>query len=144
MTANKAKKSGSAMTEIALVLPPLLLMIMGVADFARVFYAAIEVANAASAGALAGSYKVPNARNTTLISNAATNEAPDLSGVTVSSSRACNCANGTSVSCGGTCLTGNVQMYLTVTVSKTFNTLARYPKVPSQMVLSRTTKIRVQ
>jgi len=83
MTANKTRKSGSAMTEVALVLPPLLLLMMGVADFGRVFYASIEVANAANAGALAGSYKVPNASNTTLISNAAKNDAPDLSGVTV-------------------------------------------------------------
>src|SRR5213594_1427984 len=130
------------MVEMSLVLPLLLLILMGVADFGRVFYTAIEVTNAANAGALAGSRNVPSASKTDLMSQAAKNDASDLSGLTVTSQKYCKCSNGSSVACSGTCATGSVRMYVSVTAQKTFSTLATYPKVPSQTPISRTTVIR--
>src|SRR4026208_2487370 len=42
---------GSALVELAVALPLLLLLVVGVADYARVYYTGITVANAARIGA---------------------------------------------------------------------------------------------
>ena len=147
MTARGRKAHGSAMVELALVMPPLLLLVVGVADFGRAFYAAIEVQGAAEAGALAGSRSVPNASKTDMITAAAKNDAADLdrSTVSVSPTKYCQCSGSTTrVSCRATCASGNVRMYLEVTATRTFKPMLGYPKVPVSVPISDTVVIRVQ
>jgi Flp pilus assembly protein TadG len=141
----RRKRGGNSMIEAGLALPLVFLLLIGVADFGRVFYTAVKVTNAAYAGALAGSRVVANATNTALIRNAALNDAPEVTGMGVTSERTCRCANGEAVACSGSCASGgNVRTYLAVTTQKTFRTLAPYPKVPREVPITATTVVRVQ
>ena len=45
---------GASIVELAVALPVIVLLVIGAADFARVFYMAIELQNAARAGAQYG------------------------------------------------------------------------------------------
>jgi Flp pilus assembly protein TadG len=138
---------GSGFLEAALILPLMLLMCCGVMDFARVVYAGVEVANAARAGVQFGALTPGNSGNTAGMVSAAQADAADLgsSNVTATASNFCACTGVTgTVSCSTTCVGATPNGYVSVTANYTFNTVVTYPGVPSQVVLSRTAKMRVQ
>jgi Flp pilus assembly protein TadG len=133
--------------EAALLVPLMLLMCCGVMDFARVVYAGIAVANAARAGVQFGALTPGNSGNTAGMAQAAKNDAADLGSgnVTATATNFCACTGtaGT-VSCSTTCSGATPDGYVSVTANYTFNTLLKCPGIPSQVVLSRTAKMRVQ
>jgi Flp pilus assembly protein TadG len=129
---------GSAMLEFALVGTVLLLLLFGIADFGRLFYAAIEVANAAAAGANYGAFSSgSHVTDTTGISDAAKNEAPELT-LGVNSTAVCQDSSGNTE----TCSTAGAYKYVRVTVTYTFNTLFKYPLIPASANLSKTVMMR--
>ena len=65
------REGGNSLIEVALSLPVLIWMLLGIADFAAVFNTSIELSNAARAGAQYGSRTVATAGNTTGMINAA-------------------------------------------------------------------------
>ena len=136
----RAGQKGSALMEFALGAAVMIPLLFGTADFGRIFYASIEVANAASAGASYGSFTVANMSDTTGIASAATNDAPDLANLQVTSSLVCQNSSGAAVSC----TTSGAYKYVSVTASYTFNTLFSYPTIPSTVSLSRTVMMRGQ
>lgn len=136
----RKRQKGSVMVEFAVGSTILMLLLFGVADFGRLFYASIEVQNAAAAGASFGSLSTANMTNTTGISTAAKYETQNLTGVTVTSSKVCQGSTGTSV----TCTTSGTYQYSQVTVSYTFNTLYSYPLIPSSVALAKTVMMRAQ
>src|SRR5579859_1221457 len=95
-------ESGHALVELAVLLPIFSSMIVASAEFARLEYAAIEVANAAHAAALYGSQTESTAGDTTGIANAATSEAANISGLSASSNKVCRCSDGTAITCSTT------------------------------------------
>jgi Flp pilus assembly protein TadG len=152
---------GSALVELAICLPVLVMTIVGIVDFARVFYTAIELQNAARAGAQYGAYNLAQSGSNATMQTTATG-AVNITGVTAVASRFCQCANdaGTFSSsalpqtggAGSTACTAPVAaschldhrvMTVTVTASKTFTTVANYIGVPSSIALSRTATLRV-
>ena len=75
--------------------------------------------------------------------NAAKNDAQGLTGVTATAQRYCQCSNGSAISCTtGTCLTGSKRTYVSVTTGYTFNTLIRYPRIPSSITMTRQAVMR--
>ena len=68
-----SSEAGNSLVETGFFLPLLLLLLMGVADFGRAYYLAIEVAGAAHAGAV---YGAQNITDTTGMQNAAKLNAP--------------------------------------------------------------------
>lgn len=83
---------GSAIVELALTTPLFMLLIMGAAELGRVAYYAIEVESAARAGASYGSVNIGNAtNNSSTVKQAAMNDAPDLTNMTVKAGTACVC-----------------------------------------------------
>lgn len=83
---NSRNDSGSAFVELALVLPLLSLVLVGAAELGRIAYFAIEVTNAARAGAAYGSQNTTTAstQNPTYeaaIQTAALDDAPELAKV---------------------------------------------------------------
>jgi Flp pilus assembly protein TadG len=129
---------GSAMLEFALVGNVLLLLLFGTADFGRLFYTVIEVSNAAAAGANYGAFSSgSHITDTTGISNAAKNEAPELT-VGVNSTTVCQNSSGDTE----TCSTAGAYKYVQVTVTYTFNTLFKYPLIPKSVSLSKTVMMR--
>lgn len=134
----RRNEKGSAMLEFALGMPLLMLFLFGTADFGRLFYYSIEVANAAAAGAVYGSLNSGNMTDTTGISNAAKNDAPEILSLTVASSQVCQDSNSNNVPC----TTSGAYQYAKVTTSYTFQTLFSYPLIPSSVSLSRTVMMR--
>ena len=133
---------GQSLVELALVLPLLLLLLVGVLEIGRFAYYDILVANAARAGAQYGSQSLTAAADVDGISTAAKNDG--LASLTVTPSLLCGCSAGSL----GTCPTGNVcanpLVYIQVTASETdFKSLFSYPGLPATMTLSSTVTMRV-
>lgn len=91
---------GSALIELALSMPLFLLLIMGTFELGRVAYFAIEVKNAARAGASFGAVNRGNATLTDTIRYAAANDAPDLPNLQTTPGTTCVCE--TVTTSGGT------------------------------------------
>ena len=143
-------QAGTALIESALSLPLFCLMLLGAAEFARLAYAAIEVANAARAGADYGGSSHGAASDWTQSGStysggvvaAATNDAANLTGVTVTNiSLSCSCSNSsyTPSSCSDntTCQNNNTAMVETITVNTqaTYDPLIHYPGGPLSLTL---------
>jgi Flp pilus assembly protein TadG len=139
-------ESGSSLIEMALVLPVLFLLLMGVVDFGRAYYLAIEVSQAAHTAALYGSQ---NPSDVTGMQNAAVADAPDVPSFTTSSVTAtygCECSDGsspvascaTNPACGGMLTVGYVQVNTSVSYSAMFP----YPGIPSPLTLRGSARMR--
>jgi Flp pilus assembly protein TadG len=120
---------GGSFIEVAVMLPIFLVLLLGIIDFARAYYLAIEVSNAARAGAQYGYQNSTTMKDTTGIRNAAGNDAPaakSLPGWTVTSEWRCMCSDGTNLSSANSCTTrscsgGTHQVnYLKVNTSVTY------------------------
>ena len=133
---------GSSLIELALLIPPLLLVLVGAIDFGRGYYVAIEVASAAEAGALYGSL---NPTDDAGMRAAAVLDAHDVSTMTVTSSDGCECSDGTSaiVSCSATpsCAV-NVVNYVEVDTAVTYTPILKYPGLSSSYSLTGKSRMR--
>ncbi|HZO81742.1 MAG TPA: TadE/TadG family type IV pilus assembly protein [Candidatus Binataceae bacterium] len=133
---------GQSMVELALVLPTLALLLVVVADFARVFYLSIAVANAARAGVAYGSQSLLKAIQFDSIQQAALNDGQNIAGLTATASDVCMC-NGAVVACSPAAC-AQPQTYVQVTTRTTFHTLLNYPGVPSTIPISYTAMMEVR
>jgi len=135
-------EQGSSLVEVAVVLPMLLLILIGVVDLGRYFYLANEVAGAAHSGAMYGSQ---HASDTTNMVNAAKLDAPNVSGLVVNATWGCKCSDGTnpSVSCTATpsCST-NVVYYSTVKATANYSALFPWQGIPSPLTLTSSVTMR--
>lgn len=131
-------QKGQSLVELALVLPLFSLILIGTAEVANFAWTSIIVSNAARAGAQYGIQNRDTASNTVGIGDAVAAEAPNLSGLTWTSSTSCACANGasvTAIACGTaltTCPSPSVILeYLQVNTTATITPLIHYPGLPS-------------
>jgi Flp pilus assembly protein TadG len=148
---NKADH-GAALVELGLLLPVMMLLVVGAVDFGRLYFEYIEVVNAAHAGAEYGSI---NSTDTSGMSTAATQSAPDVSGLTVpTKAYGCECSDGTSYSASCTTVptctasagpparSTNVVYRVEVTTQATWTPLMPWPGVPSSLTLTNTAYMR--
>lgn len=134
-----------ATVEFALVAPLLFFLVAGAVDYGVFLRGAIAAADAARAGAEYGSLSVSNASNLSAIQTAALNAAPDLTGLTATAVKTCQCSNGTVVNCsGGTCSTGGVRIYVQVTAKVTLAPLFSFPQVPYTGAITSVATMRAQ
>lgn len=150
----RGAEAGVGLVEIAVSLPVLVLLVVGTADFGRIFYYAIELTNAARAGAQYAGYNSVQATKTAEITAAAQSAAPNIGSFSVTLStppNVCKCAQDsgsgqpwTAVTCNTVCPVG-LHMFETVTVTATkrFSTISRFPGIPNTLTLSRTATMRV-
>ena len=139
-------RKGQAIVELALLIFLLMIILMGLIDFARVFHAAVTVADAARAGAQYG------ARNNTFsgdfagMSTAAEEDAVNLAdGIVATTERYCKCQDGTDADClTDTCPEGAPQIYVQVRAGYTFETLTQFPLLPKSVGMDYPITIRVQ
>jgi Flp pilus assembly protein TadG len=140
-----SSRRGIATVEFALVAPLLLLLVGGVLDYTMLMRTAIAVADAARAGAQFGSLSTTNASNISGIQTAAINAAPDITGLTATAAKVCQCSNGTVVNCsGGTCPSGPVRIYVQVTAKATCSVLFNYSQLPFSGAVISTASMRAQ
>jgi Flp pilus assembly protein TadG len=137
MGRRRSRQGGNSLIELALTMTFLMLVVLGTVDFARLFYAAIEVNDAARAGAQYGSQSVVTAADSTGMVNAAKANATNVTGVTANATQ-CTCNSGSSVTaCSTSYCTNNPKgNFVTVNTQLTFTTVAPYPGIPSSVALS--------
>jgi Flp pilus assembly protein TadG len=157
---------GAALVEVALVASFVLLpMMLGAFELGRVAHYAIETQNAARAGASYGAENVSNASSAT-VTQAAKNDAPDLTSLSVTPGSACvcetltlstntpsynpttgttNCSNSIITSCttANATTTQYVINYVTVSTSATVSPLFTVPGLPTSYTLHGYSALRV-
>lgn len=161
-------ESGAALVELALTAPLFILLMFGGIELGRIAYFAIEVQNAARAGASYGSLNIGTA--TTTISNiqqAAKNDAPDISNlVVVTPGTTCVCetlnvSTGTAsfnpssgtTSCSSSTITSctivnstsiqSVVGYVTVSTQADITPLVKIPSLPNTYSLHGYSALRI-
>ena len=133
-------RSGSILTEFALVVPLFLLLCVGAVDFSRVFYATMVLTGATRAGV---EYAAQNGSNSAGITGAVTTAAGNLSGLNVSTSQFCTCSiGGAQVACSSNC--SGKATYVQVTSTVPFRTVSAWPLVPNTITISTSGAVRVQ
>jgi Flp pilus assembly protein TadG len=132
---------GTSLLEMALLLPVLLLLILGIIEVGRYAELSIMVANAARSGVQYGAQSLADAADITGIQNAATYDAPMTPPLVVSSSVICYCSGSV---CNGPCVAPNTEIvYLHVTTTGTFTSLFAYPGLPSFAAVNSVAQMRV-
>ena len=145
--ASSCGENGSSLVELAVVLPVLFLLLLGVADFGRAYYLGMEVSQAANSAALYASQDPSDAVG---IANAAVADAQDVPGFTTSSvtvTSGCECSDGTlpilGCSTAPTCST-NLVNYVQVDTVATYRATFPYPGIPASIVLRGKARMRSQ
>lgn len=142
---------GSALVEAAFALPLLAIVVLGAADFGRLFYRTMAVTHAARAGAQYGAQGSAAAVDATAmqavaIDDATANDVPSGQ-ITAHATHSCTCFNGaseSSVACtAGTCA-NQLRVYVTVTTQSSLTTIVDYPGIPHTLSIVRTARMRAQ
>jgi Flp pilus assembly protein TadG len=137
------RDEGSALIELALLLPVFLLLFVGSIDFGRAFYAAIEVSSAAEAAAW---YGAQQPSDTSGIQAAAVLDAADVNNLTATVASGCQCSDGSSVEPGCTSVpsgcSANVVSYVQVITNATYTPILKYPGIPSTIPLQGVARMR--
>ncbi|WP_263365942.1 TadE/TadG family type IV pilus assembly protein [Edaphobacter bradus] len=142
---------GSSLVELALCMPFLLLLLVGIADFGWIAYSYIELGNATNAGAQyaaqSTTYAAPN--NQPAISAAVNNDAANLSGITTTVTNTCTCSDGSAVSSclnAATTCTGTARIItnVTVTTSMPISPFISWTGIPTSITLHGQATMRVE
>src|SRR5438552_1720965 len=127
------RRRGASVMELAVLLPLLLVLFIGIIDFGRVFYTAMTISHAARAGVQYGAQDNIRSGDFAGMRQAAQGTAGDVAGVTVTACRYCRCADGTGSctnctdgsdgcstgsGCLNACPTGAPQVFVRVTADK--------------------------
>ncbi len=136
--------SGNALVEFALILPIFVFIVLGLVNYSLRIQSAMQLAEAANAGAAFGA--IPgNLANVTGMQNAARAAAPGITGLTAVASQIWTCTpGGTQVASSSTCSGyGTPIQYVDVTTSASVPALFSWPGLSSALTLSQTVYIRV-
>jgi Flp pilus assembly protein TadG len=138
--------SGNAAIEAALLVPVLVFMVVGIADFGMAVYRKMQVQHAAQAGA---EYAIIHGFNSAAVTAAVTG-ATAFTGVSVTPAPAqsCGCASETLITaavCGTTCPAGGTAgVYVTVSSQGSYTTLLPYPGFPTNLTFNASSIVRIQ
>lgn len=156
---------GSALVELALTLPLLSLIMIGGIELGRVAYFAIELTNAARAGAALGAQNPAEPGYTSAIEDAAQADAPDITltwntapavactcetiydsstqAPTYSPSKPGSCAAVTTCASVSSTQFSQVVEYIVVQPQATVKTIFKYPGIPTSFTLNGSAQLRV-
>ncbi len=139
-------EKGGALLELAVVMPLLILLAIGVMDFGRVFARSIVVANAARAGAEFGAQSGATTVDTAVINQFARQDGQGVSTLRVTSQRICRCGGTGVVGCTSSCSAGYgpVRVFIEVTARDTVAMILSYPGLASRVPIARTATFRQQ
>jgi len=143
--AHRRLSRGQAAVELALSTLVLGAMLVVASDFARLFYMSLQVNGAARAGVQYGVQTSATAANLAAMETAALNGAPNLTGMTATASKFCECPSGTVVTCPtGSAPCSDMRIYVEVQTQATFHTLVNYPGIPQSTIVNGTAIMREQ
>jgi len=136
----------SAIIELAVLVPIFGAVLIGAAQFGLLCYTAIELSEAARAGVAYGSQSAGKASDSSGMQAAATNAAPNISGMSVTATQFWVCSNATSThySAAPTCTTGNHTIhYVQVNTSADVSTPFQLSTHPGSYTLTGLAIMRV-
>jgi Flp pilus assembly protein TadG len=139
----KARRGGAAV-ELAVLFPIILLILIGIVDYGRVFYTWVQVSNAARAGAEWGGQDFSKETNTDSMTAVAKADGADAGTLTPVSSYFCECVGAANPTCAACAGGAAPEVYTRVVISKTVNMFLAYPGLPSSITISRTAIFRSQ
>jgi Flp pilus assembly protein TadG len=135
---------GDALIELALSLTVLTLLIVGTAEGGFLAYSAIEVSNAAHAGATYGSQDHATADDSSGMQTAAIQDAHDVSGITATASRFCKCSGAGTSTCAVTdCSSSRIVEYVQVNTTASVSPPIKIPGSPSSYTFTGKAIMRV-
>jgi Flp pilus assembly protein TadG len=141
----RKSETGNAMIELAVALPLLVLIAIGVTDYGRVYFTSIAVANAARAGAEWGAQDQGTSVNQNAIKSFAQLDGAEAGTITFASQTIFKCNDGSVVTNTSTCPGYGVpQVYIQVTATKILPLLMNYPGLPTSVTIARTATFREQ
>jgi Flp pilus assembly protein TadG len=125
-------EEGGALVEASLTLPLLFMLVLGAVEFSRVAYTSLEVVSAAKAGVAYGSQNGGTSGDTAGITMAATTDAANVPGLTVSSiSSSYACSNGAaSTGLNTDCSTSHIVQTVTVKTQVQLDPIIHVPGTP--------------
>jgi Flp pilus assembly protein TadG len=136
-----SRPTGQTVVELALLLPVLLTLMIGLIEIGRYAYFDILISNAARAGAQYGAQSLIQAADKNGIIAAAQNDG--LTTMKITPSQVCGCV---ATALGG-CPSGAVcplpLVYVQVTATEKYSSLFKYPGIPQTMTLTSTVTMRV-
>lgn len=136
---------GNAIIELAFGVSLCITLIVGAVEFGWLAYQSIEVSDAARAGVQFGAQSRADAAATANVQTAATQDAPDVSGISATASYFCQCSNGGTSTCAATdCSTSRIIYYVQVTTSATVSPLIKLPLLPASYALKGKAIMRVE
>jgi Flp pilus assembly protein TadG len=160
MRTRNDEERGSVLTEMAVCIPVVLVILLGAVDFGRAWVHANATANAAHAGAQFGAQNIAHAGNTPVIEDVvmrdlkassmmksiADGDSSSAASFSVESERYCMCDGGNEVDCdSGNCGPGQPsQMHVRVRVNSTFEPLFDYPGLPDEIQIDRQASLRAR
>ena len=137
-------RDGAAIAEMAIVFPVLLLLLIGVVDYGRLYYTSITVANAARAGAEYGASSSAASINFAGMKSFAQGDGLEAGTLTLAARNYCECGGAADASC--TACAGGVapDVFVEVTASKMLKMLLKYPGLPDSISIVRKATFRSQ
>jgi Flp pilus assembly protein TadG len=134
---------GSALVEMALLLPLMTLMLLGAFEVALAVYTSIEVSSAALAGVQYGVQSAATAGDTQGIENAAVADAANVTLSTPTATKTCICSgdsnwsDANSSNCLPTACPGSqIETILTVQTQATFTPVIHFPGIPTSFTFN--------
>ncbi|MEA2787106.1 MAG: hypothetical protein QOF71_3210 [Candidatus Eremiobacteraeota bacterium] len=125
---------GAALTEIVIVLPLLVLLLIALIEVGRYGNTMIVVGNAARAGVQYGAQNLVTAADLTGMRNNALNDAPGITGLTATASNYCECADGSASTCLPTdCAASHRVVYVQVLTTATMPSLTNFAGLPASL-----------
>jgi Flp pilus assembly protein TadG len=135
---------GSAIAEMAIVAPLIMLLLLGLVEVGRYAQFSILVGNAARAGVQYGAQNLGTADDTAGMQSATLNDAQNLTGLSATPSQFCRCSDGTSSTCQPTdCAASHRLVYVQVDATGTFQSLLHLPYIPSSQTITSRAVMRV-
>jgi Flp pilus assembly protein TadG len=136
--------SGSAIAELAVIAPLLVLLVIGLIEVGRFAQYSILVANAARAGAQYGAQNLGTAADFAGMQAAAQNDGQNTAGLSATASQFCRCADGTTSTCLPTdCSSSHRLVFVQVDATGTFQSILHFPYVPTSQTITSRVAMRV-
>lgn len=135
--------AGSAAVEFAVLAPILIVLVAGLVDLGQSLYTSMLLRTAARAGA---AYAMTNPADTEGARQVVFHSAGmDSSALEVTANQYCECPDGSSVSCSGTCTDGGtISTFVEIKASQRVATVSSYAGLLAPVVLSGKAVFRVR
>jgi Flp pilus assembly protein TadG len=137
-------EAGSALAEMAIIVPVMILLLIGLIELGRYAQYSIVVGNAAHAGVQYGAQTLGTAANQAGMEAAARNDA-GIPGVNAHAKSFCQCADGTPANCASAtdCASTHRLVFVQVDTDGTFTSIVHFPGVPQSQTITSTAIMRV-